>query len=138
MAHQIKGTIMYTECIPRRELLDALAPWGPAYVKLATLIYNLPENEKQLYERLTSLVRRSLKTDDEYPYDGNIEYVQFDTLSALYDRLRIMLDHGQGLSLYEVMRIELLSSMLQDVIEEMTLDGLRCDLGKWITATGGK
>lgn len=136
MARTLKCTIMHTAHVTKKELLDAIAPWGEPYVKLAEALYNLPIDSKARVPELIRLVRFSVNIDNN-PTHAMPEYVDFDVLKELSGKLYDMLEHGQCLSLYDTMRLELLRSMVETALDDTTFEEFRLDLDKWITASSG-
>lgn len=136
MASTLKCTVMYTEKLTEGELLDAIEPWEDGYMKLARLIYNLPKNQQRLMPKLEYLVKLSIKLDAATYREPDLIY--FEVLKEVSDRIQNMLEHGQGLPLYDVMRMELLHEMTANTLMGEHFDTLRSGIDKWIAAIGGK
>lgn len=140
MAKAIKVSIVHTASITKPKLRAVLAPFGvKSYITIANKIMDIPETvpeaKKQLLE-LQKKINKKAAGAEEYAADmHNVDhyYEVFDALDKQLEEVTECLQHGQGLSMYDAMRLELLQEFLDAVFQEDAYDSMAACIEKWLS-----
>ena len=139
MAKAIKVSIMHTATITKADLHAVLKPYGiKEFTTIANRIYDLPMSAPDAKASLTKLIGMlkdkgvrghifAMNTPEEY-------FAAFDAIRELMIKLEDCMEHGQGLSMYEAMRLELLHCLLEAIDAEDTYENLSDCASKWLSA----
>ena len=141
MARAIKVNIVHTTTITKKDLRETLLPFGvKSYITIANKIMDLPmkapEAKKHLLE-LQKIINRKAAGEEEYAeamHNPEHYYEVFDAVDMQLARVEECLEYGQGLSMYDAMRLELLQEFLDDIRLESAYTSLFVCIEKWISA----
>lgn len=140
MAKAIKVNIVHTATITKKTLRDVLLPFGvKSYITIANKIMDIPEKVPEAKKHLLALqksINKKAAGEEEYAADmHNAEhyYEVFDAVDTKLEEVSECLECGQGLSVYDAMRLELLQEFLDAVLLEAAYASLAVCIEKWIS-----
>lgn len=140
MAKAIKVSIVHTVSITKSKLRAVLAPFGiKSYITIANKIMDIPETAPEAKKHLLELQKKiTRKAAGEEAYAADMHnadhyYEVFDALDKQLEEVMECLQHGQGLSMYDAMRLELLQEFIDAVFLEDAYDSLSACIEKWLS-----
>lgn len=133
--HTFEAAISYNITITEEELIKVLEPfYNTDLIKLMKLLFELPnESDSAVVKQLRAAKRLATKLDDQSFSDKAYEEV-CDDVEAIRDKFDAFNNYGQGFTLYDGCRAELLYAFLDAIVCEETFRVLEDELDKWIDA----
>lgn len=124
----IDAIVMYNESVELQTLRDAFDSFtNRDLVKLVEAIFTLPYKGSIVEKKLQSIIDLSERVDKLGYQDGDL-----DAIEEVYDKLLIMGNHGQGLDMHDMARIEMLEVLIDDILCDFTFGHLRDVTRKWL------
>ena len=123
--------LMQITVMERVLLSEFLEAAGPDLKDIPTAIWMLPAGPKDNLPGNLIMLRRQVRDKR----DTYIDYSASDPEAAaeLLDKVRRCIEHGQGMSLLDVMRLELLKDLLCMITNETDFQfGLIPTINKWL------
>ena len=140
MAKAIKVNIVHTATITKKDLRETLLPFGvKSYITIANKIMDMPMKAPEAKKHLRDLqksINRKAAGEEKYAVamlNADHYYEVFDNVDKQLAKVEECLEHGQGLSMYDAMRLELLQEFLNAVCLEEAYTSLFVCIEKWLS-----
>lgn len=118
--------IVYTEKFTEDELIKMVIDCNEVFVRLLRMLIQLPVWPDQLTLRGLKRAKRLAERIETYEYDSDSDDECFsadyqgldEDCDELLGRIATALSHGQGLSVPDIMKLQLIQAFFQDYYED--------------------